>query len=160
MSISAYLFKYIDINPKELLAKGALAKKISMDKLQPFCRDVPEYEIAKFSGGTRFRNGDTIMARITPCLENGKTAMVNILEPGEVGFGSTEFIVFRAKEGYTDPQLCLLSREKLLCTRSSDKIYGWIIGSSACSNRCGAKSYCTLPKFIRTAQNCKHIKVT
>ena len=103
MSISAYLFKYIDINPKELLAKGALAKKISMDKLQPFCRDVPEYEIAKFSGGTRFRNGDTIMARITPCLENGKTAMVNILEPGEVGFGSTEFIVFRAKEGYTDP---------------------------------------------------------
>ena len=103
MSISAHLFKYIDINPKELLAKGTLAKKISMDKLQPFCRDVPEYEIAKFSGGTRFRNGDTIMARITPCLENGKTAMVNILEPGEVGFGSTEFIVFRAKEGYADP---------------------------------------------------------
>ena len=103
MSISAHLFKYIDINPKELLAKGTLAKKISMDKLQPFCRDVPEYEIAKFNGGTRFRNGDTIMARITPCLENGKTAMVNILEPDEVGFGSTEFIVFRAKEGYTDP---------------------------------------------------------
>ena len=103
MSISAHLFKYIDINPKELLAKGTLAKKISMDKLQPFCRDVPEYEIAKFSGGTRFRNGDTIMARITPCLENGNTAMVNILEPGEVGFGSTEFIVFRAKEGYADP---------------------------------------------------------
>ena len=103
MSISAHLFKYIDINPKEFLAKGTLAKKISMDKLQPFCRDVPEYEIAKFSGGAKFRNGDTIMARITPCLENGKTAIVNILEPDEVGFGSTEFIVFRAKEGYTDP---------------------------------------------------------
>lgn len=103
MSISAHLFKYIDINPKEFLAKGTLAKKISMDKLQPFCRDVPEYEIAKFSGGAKFRNGDTIMARITPCLENGKTAMVNILEPDEVGFGSTEFIVFRAKEGYTGP---------------------------------------------------------
>lgn len=103
MSISAQLFKYIDINPKEFLAKGTLAKKISMDKLQPFCRDVPEYEIAKFSGGAKFRNGDTIMARITPCLENGKTAMVNILEPDEVGFGSTEFIIFRAKEGYTDP---------------------------------------------------------
>lgn len=103
MSISAHLFKYIDINPKEFLAKGTLAKKISMDKLQPFCRDIPEYEIAKFSGGAKFRNSDTIMARITPCLENGKTAMVNILEPDEVGFGSTEFIVFRAKEGYTDP---------------------------------------------------------
>jgi type I restriction enzyme S subunit len=39
------------------------------------------------------------MARITPCLENGKTAKVSILDDGEVGFGSTEYIVFRAKEG-------------------------------------------------------------
>jgi type I restriction enzyme S subunit len=55
-----------------------------------------------FSGGSKFRNGDTIMARITPCLENGKVAKVNILDDGEVGFGSTEYIVFRAKEGITD----------------------------------------------------------
>lgn len=103
MPTIAHLFEYIDVNPKETLAKGTLSKKISMDKLQPFCRDVPEYELAEFSGGVKFRNGDTIMARITPCLENGKTAMINILEPGEVGFGSTEFIVFRAKEGYTTP---------------------------------------------------------
>ncbi len=99
----AHLFEYIEINPKEALPKGTLAKKISMDKLQPFCRDIPEYELAEFSGGAKFRNGDTIMARITPCLENGKTAMVNILAPDEVGFGSTEFIVFRAKAGCTDP---------------------------------------------------------
>ena len=39
------------------------------------------------------------MARITPCLENGKTAKVSVLENGEVGFGSTEYIVFRAKDG-------------------------------------------------------------
>ena len=39
------------------------------------------------------------MARITPCLENGKTAKVSILDDGEVGFGSTEYIVFRAKDG-------------------------------------------------------------
>ena len=43
-----------------------------MDKLQPFCRDITEFELEPFSGGTKFRNGDTIMARITPCLENGK----------------------------------------------------------------------------------------
>ena len=43
------------------------------------------------------------MARITPCLENGKTAMVNVLEEGQVGFGSTEYIVYRAKPGITDP---------------------------------------------------------
>lgn len=88
-----------DFNPRESLAKGTVAKKIAMDKLQPFCRDVPGYELEAFSGGTKFRNGDTIMARITPCLENGKTAKVSILDDGEVGFGSTEYIVFRAKEG-------------------------------------------------------------
>ena len=89
-------------NPRESIKAGSMAKKVAMDKLQPFCRDIPEYEYAQFSGGAKFRNGDTIMARITPCLENGKTAKVNILENGEVGFGSTEFIVFRAKEGISD----------------------------------------------------------
>lgn len=97
-----------DFNPRESLAKGSLAKKIAMDKLQPFCRDVPSYAIEKYSGGTKFRNGDTIMARITPCLENGKTAKVNILDDGEVGFGSTEYIVFRAKEGNDEDYLYYL----------------------------------------------------
>ena len=89
-----------EFNPRETIKKGTTAKKIAMDKLQPFCRDIPEYELKLFSGGTKFRNGDTIMARITPCLENGKTAKVNVLDEDEVGFGSTEYIVFRAKEGY------------------------------------------------------------
>lgn len=93
----------VEFNPKETLKKGVIAKKISMDKLQPFCRDICEYELTKFTGGTKFRNGDTIMARITPCLENGKTAKINILDNGEIGFGSTEYIVFRAKEGISDP---------------------------------------------------------
>lgn len=88
-----------EFNPRETLKKGSIAKKISMDKLQPFCRDVPGFELEPYSGGTKFRNGDTIMARITPCLENGKTAKVSVLENGEVGFGSTEYIVFRAKDG-------------------------------------------------------------
>lgn len=91
-----------EINPRESISKGSIAKKIPMDVLQPFTRDVPGYQMEKFKGGTRFRNMDTIMARITPCLENGKTAQVRCLDNGEVGFGSTEYIVFRAKEG-TDP---------------------------------------------------------
>lgn len=91
-----------DFNPRETIKKGAIAKKISMDVLRPFCRDVPYYVEESFSGGTKFRNGDTIMARITPCLENGKTAQVSILNDEEVGFGSIEYIVFRAKEGITD----------------------------------------------------------
>lgn len=89
----------VEFNPRESLAKGVVAKKVAMDKLQPFCRDIPGYELEPFSGGTKFRNGDTIMARITPCLENGKTAKVAVLDEGEVGFGSTEYIVFRAKDG-------------------------------------------------------------
>lgn len=91
-----------DFNPRETIKKGAIAKKIPMDVLRPFYRDIPYYVEEGFSGGTKFRNGDTIMARITPCLENGKTAQVSILNDGEVGFGSTEYIVFRAKEGIAD----------------------------------------------------------
>jgi type I restriction enzyme S subunit len=75
-----------------------------MDKLQPFTKKIPTTERAEFAGGSKFCNGDTIMARITPCLENGKTAFVDILADGEVAFGSTEFIVMRAKAGKSDPQ--------------------------------------------------------
>ena len=95
---------FIDFNPRMSIKKGAVATKVAMDKLQPFTKRIPEVEKAAFSGGSKFRNGDTIMARITPCLENGKTAFVDILEKDEVAFGSTEFIVLRAKEGVSDPQ--------------------------------------------------------
>ena len=99
----APLINFIEVNPRETIDKGHLSKKRGMDKLQPFCRDIQEYEIAEFNGGAKFRNSDTIMARITPCLENGKIAMVNVLDENEVGFGSTEYIVFRAKKGLTIP---------------------------------------------------------
>lgn len=101
--ITQRLSEIVDFNPRESLPKGGRAKKIPMDALQPYCRDIPTYEVTEFNGGTKFRNGDTIMARITPCLENGKTAQVNILGNDEIGFGSTEFIVFRAKKGISDP---------------------------------------------------------
>ena len=95
---------FIDFNPRMSIKKGTIATKVAMDKLQPFTKRIPETEKAVFSGGSKFRNGDTIMARITPCLENGKTAFVDILGEDEVAFGSTEFIVMRAKEGISDPQ--------------------------------------------------------
>lgn len=102
------LFEIADFNPRESISKNSIAKKVAMDKLQPFCRDIPSFEYEEFKGGTKFRNGDTIMARITPCLENGKTAKVNILDDDEVGFGSTEYIVFRAKEGIDEDWLYYL----------------------------------------------------
>ena len=90
------------INPRESIGKGVVAKKVPMDKLQPFCRDIPEFVFEEYKGGTKFRNGDTIMARITPCLENGKIAKVSILSTDEIGFGSTEYIVFRAIDDVSD----------------------------------------------------------
>lgn len=102
MSVRAVDF--IDFNPHLNLKKGTVATKVGMDKLNPFSKKIPEAEKSVFNGGSKFCNGDTIMARITPCLENGKTAFVDILDDGEVGFGSTEFIVMRAKPGISDPQ--------------------------------------------------------
>ena len=90
------------INPKESIGKGIMAKKVPMDKLQPFYRDIPEFILEEYKGGAKFRNDDTIMARITPCLENGKISKVSVLDDDEVGFGSTEYIVFRAIEGVSD----------------------------------------------------------
>ena len=95
---------FIDFNPRLSLKKGAIATKVAMDKLKPFSKKISETEKAEFNGGAKFCNGDTIMARITPCLENGKTAYVDMLDDGEFGFGSTEFIVMRAKVGISDPQ--------------------------------------------------------
>lgn len=95
---------FIEFNPRLSIKKGTMATKVAMDKLQPFTKKIPATEQAEFAGGSKFCNGDTIMARITPCLENGKTAYVDILADGEVAFGSTEFIVMRARAGISDPQ--------------------------------------------------------
>ena len=95
---------FIDFNPRLSLKKGDIATKVAMDKLKPFTKKIPETEKAEFNGEAKFCNGDTVMARITPCLENGKTAYVDMLDDGEIGFGSTEFIVMRAKTGISDPQ--------------------------------------------------------
>ena len=95
---------FIEFNPRLSIKKGALATKVAMDKLKPFTKRIPESEKAEFSGGAKFCNGDTIMARITPCLENGKTAYVDILAENEIAFGSTEFIVLRARDDISDSQ--------------------------------------------------------
>jgi type I restriction enzyme, S subunit len=87
----------IDFNPSISLRKNAEASYIDMAALPVtgFMTDAP---VSKpFAGGMKFQNGDVVVARITPCLENGKTALISLLKDGEVGFGSTEFIVLRGK---------------------------------------------------------------
>lgn len=96
------LSEIIDFNPRESIPKGTIAKKIAMEKIEPFTRNIDTYELTEFKGGTKFKNGDTLMARITPSLENGKTAKVGLLDDNEIGFGSTEFIVARAIDKKSD----------------------------------------------------------
>ena len=95
---------FMEFNPRLSIQKGAWATKIAMERLQSFTKYVSATDKAEFRGGAKFCNGDTLMARITPCLENGKTAFIDVLEDGEIGFGSTEFIVLRARKGISDPQ--------------------------------------------------------
>lgn len=96
------LSDFLQINPTEKLSKGATAPYLAMEKIDPFTRQVSGFEVKEFKGGQKFKNGDTLMARITPCLENGKTAFVDFLENNQVGFGSTEYLVFREKEDISD----------------------------------------------------------
>ena len=94
---------FIEFNPTISLKKGVVATKITMDKIAPNCRQVIHDEKAPYDGGMKFQNNDTIMARITPCLENGKCAFISDLQEGEIAFGSTEYFVLRARPGISDP---------------------------------------------------------
>lgn len=93
---------FIEFNPKESVKKGTLVKNVPMDKIEPNTKEISNFDETEFKEGVKFRNGDTLMARITPCLENGKISQVNILDDDEIGCGSTEFIVLREKEGISD----------------------------------------------------------
>jgi len=90
------------INPRESIKKGELATNIPMANLDSFSKKIQSFDKKEFKGGTKFKNGDTLLARITPCLENGKTSFVDILKEDEIGFGSTEYIVIREKENISD----------------------------------------------------------
>ncbi len=91
------LSNQIELNPKRTLRKGQIAPYLDMASM-PTKGHVPDRWFDKpFGSGMRFLNGDTLLARITPCLENGKTAYVDFLSDGCVGWGSTEYIVMRPK---------------------------------------------------------------
>ena len=103
---------YADINPKRILGKKSHAKCIDMSCLSTVGPCPSGWETKDYNGGMKFQNGDTIMARITPCLENGKVAYVNFLDEGEVAFGSTEYIILRSKKGLTPIFTYFLARNK------------------------------------------------
>lgn len=110
------LDKIAYINPIRNLAKNQIARCFDMSTL-PLKGCIPvggEYK--PYNGGMRFINGDTILARITPCLENGKAAYINILDENEVAFGSTEYIVLSPKENVPSSFFYFLARNSTFIT--------------------------------------------
>ena len=92
---------FVDINPSVKIPKGVPISFVEMKDLDNSSRYCVSSQMKELSGGSRFVNGDTLFARITPCLENGKICQVRNLKDG-IGFGSTEFHVLRGKEGVSD----------------------------------------------------------
>lgn len=89
----------IEFDPKVRLGKDRVKQFVPMSALSTssMVLDINEIIETKSNSGSKFQNGDTLLARITPCLENGKTAFVYGLESDEGAVGSTEYIVMRSK---------------------------------------------------------------
>lgn len=87
-----------NINPRYTLSKGTEARYIDMSQLSTTTSFPDGWTFRPYNGGMKFKNKDTIMARITPCLENGKTAYIDFLDGEEIAFGSTEYIVLSPKD--------------------------------------------------------------
>ena len=104
------LSEVIELNPERSLRKGAVAPYLAMANM-PTKGHRPSAVVDRFFGsGMRFSHGDTLVARITPCLENGKTAYVDFLQDGEIGWGSTEYIVMRPEPPFPNEFAYCLAR--------------------------------------------------
>lgn len=100
----------IEVNPPRTLGKGTIAPYLAMANMPTrSARAIEVYE-REFGSGMRFIDGDTLVARITPCLENGKTCFVDFLGSGKVAWGSTEYIVLRPKSPLPPEFAYFLSR--------------------------------------------------
>ena len=103
-----------EINPTRKVHKGSAVPFVDMAALPQFSRDISVNDVvvreAK-GAGAHFQNGDTLLARITPCLENGKTAQVRCLDGDAIAEGSTEFIVLCGKDPADNDYIYYLCRE-------------------------------------------------
>lgn len=100
----------IEVNPSRSLKKGTRVAWLEMSNMPTRLARATAWQYRDFKSGTKFINGDTLVARITPCLENGKTAFVDFLADGDVAAGSTEYIVLRPKEPLPPVFAYLLAR--------------------------------------------------
>lgn len=104
------LSEIAELNPKRSLTKNEMARYIDMAQLSTSGSFPNGWESKPYNGGMRFANGDTLLARITPCLENGKTAYIDFLDTDEVAFGSTEYVVMCSQGQYPSEFFYCLAR--------------------------------------------------
>jgi len=93
------LTEIVELNPGLRAPAADEPAYLDMKNLPDHAMTATNWRYRAARGGARFQNGDTLLARITPCLENGKVGYVDFLEEGDVGIGSTEFIVMRPRGG-------------------------------------------------------------
>jgi len=115
------LSSLVNVNPKYALARGSRVPYVEMSGLPADAARITQWRIREFTSGSRFRNGDVLVARITPCLENGKTALVDFLDGDETAWGSTEFLVLRPQEP--------VPTEYVYCLSRSDGFRDYAVGS-------------------------------
>lgn len=101
----------IDFDPRTKVPKEGVKRFVPMGSLDTVSSVISGWETRSGNSGSKFQRGDTLFARITPCLENGKTGLVNFLHVGETAFGSTEFTVMRGR-GVSSSFVYLLARSE------------------------------------------------
>jgi len=114
----------IEVNPRRALKSGTIAPYLEMKNLPTQGHAAEEVVDREFSSGTKFQNGDTLLARITPCLENGKTGYVDFLKYAQVGWGSTEYIVLAPRPPLPPQFGYLLARSDALRTHAIQNMTG------------------------------------
>ena len=97
---NGYFLDYIELNPKVVLKKGDLYPFVDMASVDSITRIPISIELKQYTSGVKFQELDTVFARIEPCLQNGKRFLFKDFSSG---FGSTEFLVFRAIKNKTTP---------------------------------------------------------
>lgn len=118
------LTDFIEIYPLISIPKGKEVPYVDMKALPTNSMSVADVSRRPFTAGSKFQNADTLFARITPCLENGKTAFVDFLKDGEAGFGSTEFIILRAKQGISPQFVYCCARDEALRAHAIQSMVG------------------------------------
>jgi type I restriction enzyme S subunit len=105
------LKNFISFNPRESLKKGEERYYVELADIDENYMSIKNKTKRKYKSGTKFRSSDTLLVRITPSFENGKTAFVDNIAKDEIAFGSTEFIVMRAKERISPYWVYCLARD-------------------------------------------------